>query len=95
MPYNAYVVPDSDAGSEYTQMNSTDLGFAFKQSKNGDVSITHNGKHAATLRKEKAEWFLEDMSNQSFEGQQQEMARLTGNYRRGNERTAKQHPRNR
>lgn len=89
------MTPEIERRPGNTQMNSADLGFSFKQSKNGDVSITHNGKRAATLRKEKAEWFLEDMSNLNFEGQQQEMARLTGNYRRGNERTAKQHPRNR
>jgi len=71
-----------------------DLGFAFKQSGKGEVTITHHGKRAATLRKDKAKWFLEDMNGLDFEAQQQEMARLTGNYRRGNERQAKNHPRN-
>ena len=76
-------------------MNDVDLGFTFKRLKNGDVVVSHRGKHATTLRKEKATWFLEEMSDLPFEAQQQEMARLTGNYRRGNERTAKAHPRNR
>ena len=76
-------------------MNDADLGFTFKQLKNHDVVIAHHGKQATTLRKDKAEWFLEEMSELTFEAQQQEMARLTGNYRRGNERTAKNHPRNR
>jgi hypothetical protein len=76
-------------------MNDVGLGFTFKQLKNQDVVITHHGKQATTLRNDKAKWFLEEMNELSFEAQQQEMARLTGNYRRGNERTAKNHPRNR
>jgi len=35
------------------------------------------------------------MSGTDFIDQQQLMARLTGNYKRGNEKTAKTHPRNR
>ena len=76
-------------------MNDVDLGFTFKKLKNGDVVVAHRGKQATTLRKDKANWFLEEMNDLPFEAQQQEMARLTGNYRRGNERTAKDHPRNR
>ena len=60
--------------------------------KNGDVVITHHGRIAATLRGRKAKEFIEDAD----EAQDQElMARLTGNYRRGNEREARNHPRNR
>ncbi len=76
-------------------MNDIDLGFTFKKLKNGDVVVVHRGKQATTLRKDKAAWFLAEMNDLPFEAQQQEMARLTGNYRRGNERTAKDHPRNR
>lgn len=72
-----------------------DLGFEFKAAKNGDVVISHHGKRATVLRNDKSKWFLEDMESMDFGGQQQEMARVTGNYRRGNERTAKLHPRNR
>lgn len=58
----------------------------------GEVIITHRGKRATVLRGAKAESFLEDVEM----GDSQElMARLTGNYRRGNERQARQHPRNR
>jgi len=71
-----------------------DLGFSFMQLPNGDVLISHHGRRATILRKEKAGWFIEDIGCMDFRAQQQEMARLTGNYRRGNERTAKQHPRN-
>ena len=57
-----------------------------------DVVITHRGRAATTLRGERAAAFLEDVEV----GDPQElMARLTGNYRRGNERQARSHPRNR
>lgn len=57
-----------------------------------DVAISHHGRPAATLRGARAQKFLADLPA----GDPQEiMARLTGNYRRGNERTAKNHPRNR
>ncbi len=76
-------------------MTTGDLGFTFKRAKDGDVKITHRGRSAATLRGEKALWFLDDMEKLDSNAQQQEMARITGNYRRGNERSAKNHPRNR
>jgi len=66
-------------------------GFAYTV-RGAEVEITHHGRLATTLRGRKAERFLADVDN---EDPQQLMARLTGNYRRGNERTAKQHPRNR
>ena len=59
-----------------------DLGFSFRQMKNGDVVISHHGKRATTLRSDKAAAFLEDMNGVDTVSQQQEMARLTGNYRR-------------
>lgn len=71
-----------------------DLGFTFKRAKNGDVKISHRGKPASTLRAEKAQWFWEDMTHLNDAAQQQEMARITGNYKRGNERKARNHPRN-
>ena len=57
-----------------------------------DVAITHHGKTATTLRGARAAAFLDDVA---AEDPQELMARLTGNYRRGNERQARQHPRNR
>lgn len=66
-------------------------GFAY-QLRGDDVVITHRGIPAATLRGARAAAFLEDVD----QGDPQElMARLTGNYRRGNERAAGNHPRNR
>lgn len=67
-------------------------GFEWSQRKGGDVVITHRGKTAATLRGQKATEFLDDVTD----GDGQElMARLTGNYKRGNERQARKHRRNR
>ena len=56
-----------------------------------EVVITHHGRRATVLRGPAAARFLDDVE----QGDAQElMARVTGNYRRGNERTAKNHPRN-
>jgi len=76
-------------------MDDANLGFTFRHAKNGRVVISHHGKLATTLRSDKATSFMLDMHDLGFRGQQQEMARITGNYRRGNERLAKKHPRNR
>ncbi|WP_368184780.1 hypothetical protein [Aestuariibius sp. HNIBRBA575] len=75
-------------------MKDEDLGFTYKRKRNGDVEIFHRGAKATTLRGEKASWFIEDMQDSDLQDQQQDMARLTGNYKRGNERKAKDHPRN-
>lgn len=66
-------------------------GFEWTRRKNGDVVITHRGRNAATLRGAKAAEFLDDVGDYQ---DQELMARLTGNYRRGNERDARNHPRN-
>ncbi|MFK7918776.1 MAG: hypothetical protein AB8G14_11895 [Ilumatobacter sp.] len=67
-------------------------GFDWEQRKNGDVVISHHGRSAATLRGQRADEFLEDLTH----GDAQDlMARLTGNYKRGNERQSRRHPRNR
>jgi hypothetical protein len=56
-----------------------------------DVVIRHHGVTATVLRGARATAFLAEVENGDA---QLLMARLTGNYRRGNERTARQHPRN-
>lgn len=69
----------------------TPNGFAYEL-RGEDVVITHHGKRATVLRGVRAEEFLSDVDGGD---PQLLMARVTGNYRRGNERMAKQHPRNR
>jgi hypothetical protein len=56
-----------------------------------EVVITHHGRRATTLRGSAANRFLVDVER----GDPQDlMARVTGNYKHGNERQAKKHPRN-
>ncbi|MCK5312035.1 MAG: hypothetical protein KAJ62_07995 [Desulfobacteraceae bacterium] len=71
-----------------------DLGFLHRVAKNGDISINHKGRLATTLRGFKAVSFIEDINLLNFAEQQQLMARVTGNYKRGNERRSKNHPKN-
>lgn len=72
-------------------MTQPPQGFDFRQA-GDEVVIEHHGQRAATLRGKVAARFLADVQN---EDPQELMARLTGNYKRGNERTAREHPRNR
>lgn len=72
-----------------------DLGFTWRTRKGGEVEILHHARRAATLRGEAAADFLLEMDGCSHADAQQSMARLTGNYKRGNERLAGEHPRNR
>ncbi len=74
---------------------STDLGFTFVAGNRGEVRIYHRGRIASTLRGQKAEEFLSEIESSDDDSLQQLMARITGNYKHGNERTAKDHPRNR
>ena len=66
-------------------------GFRFEQ-REGSVVITHHGRHASTLRGGRAAEFLAEVASGD---PQLVMARWTGNYKRGNERMAREHPRNR
>lgn len=67
-------------------------GFSYQRRKSGEVVIVHHGRVAAILRGRRATDFLDDVDR----GDEQElMARLTGNYKHGNERLARQHPRRR
>lgn len=68
----------------------TPEGFAF-QARGDEVRITHHGRHATTLRGRAAAEFLDEVTRVD---DQRLMARMTGNYKRGNERTARSHPRN-
>jgi hypothetical protein len=72
----------------------TDFGFDYRIRKSGEVEILHHGRRAITLRGKRAQEFIAKVNELSVLEMQQEMARLTGNYKRGNERTAARHPRN-
>lgn len=62
---------------------SVPSGFSYTVRKNGEVVITHQGRLATTLRGPKATRFLDQVQDRD---PQELMARLTGNYKRGNER---------
>ena len=71
-------------------------GFAYDVQRGGDVVITHHGNRATVLRGPRAQEFVDEVRAGADEpSTQQVMARWTGNYKRGNERTARAHPRNR
>ena len=59
-------------------------GFTYEVRSSGDVVVWHYGRTAATLRGRAAARFRDDVA--SGRDVQQLLARLTGNYKRGNER---------
>ncbi len=66
-------------------------GFEYAVRGDGSVAVSHHRAVVTLLRGERAARFLAEAEA----GDPQEvMARWTGNYRRGNERTARNHPRN-
>jgi hypothetical protein len=66
------------------------LGFDYAEQSGGTVVITRHGRVVTTLRGGRAQEFLAEVGADP----QQVMARWTGNYKRGNEKTARRHPRN-
>ena len=65
-----------------------DLGFSFQATKDGAVTISRAGRAITILRGTSAQRFLAKVQNASAAARQQLMARVTGNYKRGNERSA-------
>lgn len=65
-------------------------GFEYAE-RGGEVVIRHRGATAAILRGSAAQRFLEDVERAD---PQLVMAKATGNFKRGNERVAANHPRN-
>lgn len=74
---------------------AADLGFTYVVRKSGEVELRHHGRPAGTLRNHDAEDFRARAAALDEAALQQLMARLTGNYRRGNERQAASHLRRR
>jgi hypothetical protein len=77
------------------ERDANDLGFTYRTRKSGQVEILHFGRLAATLRGNEAKEFLSKVEAGSETDAQKLMTRVTGNYKRGNERLAGNHPRNR
>jgi hypothetical protein len=70
---------------------SQPYGFSYEQ-RGTAVVISHHGRPVTAVRNQRAQRFLEEVAAGD---PQQVMARWTGNYKRGNERTARSHPRHR
>jgi hypothetical protein len=70
--------------------NLSDYPFSFKETKAGKVFIYWHDKQAAVLTGAAASKFLEEVRDAGEDDAQLLMARLTGNFKHGNERTAKQ-----
>ncbi|WP_070965418.1 hypothetical protein [Vibrio sonorensis] len=65
-----------------------DLGFSYRI-QDGRCVILRDSQTVTVLKGTKALTFANDMQELNFEEQQQVMARMTGNYKRGNEKDAK------
>ncbi|WP_393058754.1 hypothetical protein [Streptomyces sp. LN549] len=66
-------------------------GFSYESRNDGTVLITHRDRKATTLRGDRAAKFVAEVEAGDA---QAVMARWTGAYKFGNERTARNHPRN-
>ncbi len=72
-----------------------ELGFTYRTRKDGSVEVLHYDRLASTLRGRDAVSFIGKIEALSQADAQQLMARVTGNYKRGNERASAGHQRNR
>ncbi|MDX3357399.1 hypothetical protein PV703_29680 [Streptomyces sp. ME01-24h] len=66
-------------------------GSSYRRRGDGSVVVNHGAHTAAVLRGDRAERFLAEVERGDA---QPVMARWTGNYNRGNGRSAHAHPRN-
>ena len=78
---------------EFTVAN--DLGFRFTERSGGRVEITRSGNPITILTGHDATRFMRRVASSDFQTGQRLMAKATGQYKFGNERAAKKHPRNR
>ena len=67
-------------------MSLDDHPFSFRETKDGKVLITWRGRDAGTLTGARARRFLAAAGGADDERLQIEMARVTGNFKHGNER---------
>ena len=63
-----------------------DLGFSFVLHKSGKLDILHHANVVTHFNTQKGKKVAVQLQGRSFKEQQVLMARLTGNYKRGNER---------
>lgn len=73
----------------------SDLGFTWREQGADELAILRQGRVVTVLRGDAARRARERLSRLDEAAAQQFLARLTGNYRRGNEGAAAGHRRNR
>jgi hypothetical protein len=66
-----------------------ELPFSYRATKEGRVLLYWEGKLVKTLKAKAAEKFLKQIGSATESESQLIMAKLTGNFKHGNERTAK------
>jgi hypothetical protein len=78
-----------------SDISTQDISFTYRQRKGGVVEVLRRGRPVSTLRGTDALGFIAEVESLDPVDAQQLMARVTGNYKHGNERLASSHPRNR
>lgn len=63
-----------------------DQPFSYRISKDDKVFIDHNGKHVFTLSGSKAQKFIAELDDMGETEVQLTLAKVTGNFKRGNEK---------
>jgi hypothetical protein len=76
--------------SENTKKNSLeDLPFSFRRFKNGNVSVSYRDSEVTVVKGKSAEKFNSQIGNADEMERQLIMAKITGNFKHGNEREGK------
>ena len=60
--------------------------FSYRALKNGSVALEHHGRTVKTISGDEAEHFLKRIADLEGLAEQLVLAKLTGNFKRGNER---------
>ncbi|WP_425448918.1 hypothetical protein [Dethiothermospora halolimnae] len=76
-------------GKEDKRNRLEDNIFEYRAAKSGKVFIYWYGKQVSILKGKKAEKFLKKVANADEKQRQLIMAKVTGNFKRGNEKLAK------
>lgn len=69
--------------------------FAWQMRKDGSVAVSHGGRVVSVIAGREASRLVAKLSAASPQDVQLALAKITGNFKRGNERAASQHSRNR
>ncbi len=69
-----------------------DQPFSYRLSKDGKVFIDYEGKHVFTLSGNKAQKFIAELDDMGETEIQLTLAKVTGNFKRGNEKLSSKTP---